>query len=154
MNATAPRPAVLRALRQDDLDTLAAIDAEVNPSPWSARSFRESMQSSLGFVAESPGGETEGFVLLRIVADEAEILNIAVRPAAQRRGLGSHLLAAALDIAQTRGANGCWLEVRESNRAAQSLYERHGFVESGRRDGYYGDGARCEDALLLCRDLP
>ena len=90
--------------------------------------------------------EEEGFLVARRVGPQWEIENIAVAGAARRRGLGARLLAELLDRARTAGAREVFLEVRESNRAARSLYEKWAFVESGRRKAYYRDPD--EDAVF------
>ena len=84
------------------------------------------------------------------LADEAEILTLAVRPSARRAGLGGRLVEAAVVRAAALGAERMFLEVAEGNVAARALYARSGFVEMGRRRGYYShaDGSR-EDALTL-----
>lgn len=91
-----------------------------------------------------------GFVLARVAADEAEILTLAVIPAARRRGHAGVLLDAAMAGALLRGAETMFLEVSESNAAARGLYGRAGFREAGRRRRYYPDGS---DALVLRRAL-
>jgi ribosomal-protein-alanine N-acetyltransferase len=92
-----------------------------------------------------------GMAMLRVAADEAEILTLAVRPAARRRGIGRGLLAATLRVAAEAGAARMLLEVAEANHAARSLYSAAGFAPVGRRPRYYPDGG---DALLLARPLP
>jgi ribosomal-protein-alanine N-acetyltransferase len=91
-----------------------------------------------------------GFVLARVAADEAEILTLAVAPAARRQGHGGALLAAAMAQAAARGAASMFLDVAADNAAARALYAAAGFAEVGRRRRYYADGA---DALVLRRDL-
>jgi ribosomal-protein-alanine N-acetyltransferase len=91
-----------------------------------------------------------GFVLVRVVADEAEILTLAVVPALRRSGRGRALLAAAHRIAAAGGASRVFLEVMDGNSAAKTLYESAGYREVGRRSRYYADGA---DAVLLRLDL-
>ncbi|RAI57221.1 ribosomal-protein-alanine acetyltransferase [Roseicella frigidaeris] len=91
-----------------------------------------------------------GFVLARAAGGEAEILTLAVRPPARRRGLGGALLAGALAGAVARGAAAMFLEVAAGNAAARALYAGQGFVEVGRRRRYYPDGS---DALVLRRVL-
>jgi ribosomal-protein-alanine N-acetyltransferase len=86
-----------------------------------------------------------GFVLARAVADEAEVLTLAVMPAVQRAGLGRALMVAAMDGAAARGARALLLEVAEGNAAARALYAGLGFALVGRRPRYYGQ----EDALIL-----
>jgi [ribosomal protein S18]-alanine N-acetyltransferase len=91
-----------------------------------------------------------GLVLARVALDEAEILTLAVAPAARRQGLGRALLAAALARARARGVTAMFLEVAAGNMAARTLYAAAGFERVGLRRGYYPDGA---DALVLRRAL-
>ncbi len=85
-------------------------------------------------------GRVVGFVAYRVVLDEGEILNLAVEAAARRQGVAAALLGAVRPLAAE-----WFLEVRESNVGARSLYERLGFALCGRRTRYYSDG---EDATL------
>ena len=97
------------------------------------------------------GGEALGFALARVIADEAELLLLAVRRAAQRRRVGAELLAQFVAQATARGARRVHLEVREGNPAI-GLYRTHGFAEVGRRRDYYrGADGRLRDALTLAR---
>jgi ribosomal-protein-alanine N-acetyltransferase len=137
-----------------DAGAIAALDARVNPSPWSADAVRETLARAGGFVIAPPGAALAGFVLFAQVADECEILDIAVDPASRRDGLGARLLVAALAAAVARGARRCFLEVRASNAGAQAFYRAAGFVEDGRRKDYYRSGQGREDALLMSRELP
>jgi [ribosomal protein S18]-alanine N-acetyltransferase len=97
-------------------------------------------------------GSVVGFVIGRQVEDEWEIENIAVTGEARRCGLGSRLVGELLDLVRGRGGKSVFLEVRESNRAARSLYEKWAFIEVGRRKMYYQNPA--EDALLLKFKFP
>jgi [ribosomal protein S18]-alanine N-acetyltransferase len=96
-------------------------------------------------------GEVVGFALARLVADEAELLLLAVKPAGQRRGIGRILLDHFEDKAAARGAVRLHLEVREGNHAL-SLYEQAGFGLVGRRRDYYsGQNGDRYDALTLAK---
>jgi len=97
-------------------------------------------------------GSVVGFIVGRQVEDEWEIENIAVTGAARRCGLGSRLVGELLDLVRKRGGKSIFLEVRESNRAARSLYEKWAFLEVGRRKMYYQNPA--EDALVLKFKFP
>jgi ribosomal-protein-alanine N-acetyltransferase len=89
------------------------------------------------------------------VADEAEILTLAVRPETRRRGIGARLVRAAAVRAADLGAERLLLEVAQDNVAARGLYARCGFIEVGRRRGYYArPGAAAADALTLALNLP
>ena len=93
-----------------------------------------------------------GFSLMRSIAGEAELLLIAVAPAAQQRGIGRALVDDFVAEAVAHGAHRLHLEVREGNLAI-ALYERAGFGPAGRRRAYYhGRGGETRDALTLARD--
>ncbi len=95
-----------------------------------------------------------GFLALRTAADEAEIITLAVHPAARRQGLARVLVAEALDTARSGGVRRILLEVAVDNDAARALYAQAGFVETGRRRGYYArSGGERVDALVLVRPV-
>jgi [ribosomal protein S18]-alanine N-acetyltransferase len=87
-----------------------------------------------------------GLLLARLTMDEAEVLTLAVAPAARRHGIARALLSAAMATAKQQDASTMFLEVAVGNAAAQALYRQAGFVEAGRRPRYYADGG---DALIL-----
>ena len=91
-----------------------------------------------------------GFVLARVVCDEAEVLLIAVVPAARRRGVARALLSGVMTAAARRGASAMFLEAGNGNAAALALYRGMGFMQVGRRAGYYPGG---EAALVLRAEL-
>ena len=130
---------------------LAAIHAEAFHAPWDAAAF-DSLLGQAGVFAVTAA---DGFILCRVVLDEAEILTLAVRPAARRAGLGARLTQAAAEVAARAGAGRLFLEVAEDNEAARALYARLGFEQTGRRRNYYekSDGSRI-DALLLTLAWP
>ncbi len=120
------------------------------PRPFSAEEFTGFLADPTCFLIT----RRHGFLLGRVVADEAELLTVAVDPDQRRAGLGHALVAAFHDTARDRGARQAVLEVAEGNRAARALYAAAGYTEAGRRRGYYRhpDGRR-EDALVLARAL-
>ncbi|MBK1969275.1 MULTISPECIES: ribosomal protein S18-alanine N-acetyltransferase [Brevundimonas] len=130
---------------------LAAIHAEAFAVSWDEAALTELLAAPGVFAV----AEEDGFILIRVVVDEAEILTLAVRPSARRAGLGVRLVEAAVVRAAALGAERMFLEVAEGNVAARALYARSGFVEMGRRRGYYShaDGRR-EDALTLVLNFP
>jgi len=131
-------------------ETLAALHATAFAAPWGAAALAD-LLAQTGVFAETAD---DGFILIRVVADEAEILTLAVRPEVRRRGLGAHLVAAAAARAAALGAERLFLEVAQDNAAARGLYARSGFVEVGRRRGYYArPGAAAADALTLALNL-
>lgn len=86
-----------------------------------------------------------------LVADELEIDNVAVAPDWRRSGIGSKMIAAAMQVASQKGAVQAFLEVRSSNEAACSLYEKIGFIVVGRRKNYYREPV--DDALILSQKI-
>jgi ribosomal-protein-alanine N-acetyltransferase len=132
-----------------DAPALAALHAAAfaGGEAWGPDAIRLMLEMPGAFGLHLPG---RGFVLARVAAGEAEILTLAVAPAARRRGSGAALLAAALAGAAARGAGEMFLEVSEANGPARALYAAAGFAEAGRRRRYYADGA---DALVLRRGL-
>ncbi len=87
-----------------------------------------------------------GFLIARHLAPEWELENIVVAPAARRKGLGKLLLDALIAAASKTNSSSVFLEVRESNASARTLYEKAGFEQTGRRKSYYKDPL--ESAIL------
>jgi [ribosomal protein S18]-alanine N-acetyltransferase len=127
----------------------------VTASHWSQGQYQGMLSEAdlrrVALVIEE-GSAVQGFLVARAVEHEWEIENIAVAGTARRRGLGSRLLGEFLDLAREREAESVFLEVRDSNRAARALYEKWGFVEAGRRNGYYREPS--EDAVVYRLWLP
>lgn len=119
--------------------------AFVIPRPWSEVEIAALLESPLVFVLEEP----DGFLIGRVVAGEAELLTVAVRPVAQARGTGLRLVRDFLTECAVRGAKSAFLEVAEDNLAARAVYVRAGFVVEGRRRGYYG----AVDALMMTHSM-
>jgi len=129
-----------------------AIELASFTDPWSARDFRECVDSDVLFLVASARGGVDGYVIAQDAADEGEILNLAVAPAQSRGGIGRALVEQVLVALAERGARQVFLEVRESNAAARALYEGVGFEEVGRRSRYYRRPV--EDAIVLRAAIP
>lgn len=122
-------------------------DGFLVPRPWSAAEIAALLAGPGVFLLTEGTG---GFLMGRALAGEAELLTLAVAPAARRRGIGARLVAGFLAEARARGAESAFLEVASGNAAARALYAAAGFVQTGRRRGYYrGPDGRAEDALIL-----
>lgn len=118
---------------------------------WSAESLAAmlAVPGTIAFVTH------HGCALLRIVADEAELLTIARDPIVRGQGIGAQLLDACLAEAGLRGAHRFYLEVAAGNMAAIRLYQSRGFECDGRRAGYYAGMQAAADALLMsCKIAP
>jgi ribosomal-protein-alanine N-acetyltransferase len=99
------------------------------------------------------GDQQVGHGVINVIIDEAHLLNIAVKPQSQGRGLGLRLLERLMSRALELNAGECFLEVRASNLAAYRLYEQYGFNEVGRRRDYYPAVGGNEDALVMACTL-
>jgi len=131
---------------------VVAIERVAFTDPWSRRAFQELLAQPhvRARVVEGPDG-VAGYALASVVADEGEILNLAVAPAARGRGLGHILLEALLDMFRREGAAKVFLEVRESNEAALHLYRSAGFRSRATRRGYYRNPT--ENAITMVLDM-
>ncbi len=140
----------MRLIRPSDLPAVMEITRRSLLRPWSEAVWREELASPFGLylVLEEDGG-VSGHIGVKLIADEAHIMTIAVRPERRRRGFARSLIEAALADPASAGARRVYLEVRPSNTGARALYDSLGFVETGLRPAYYGD----EDALLMTLDL-
>lgn len=140
------RPAVAA-----DSTVLADIDRCCNPSPWSAKQFQAAIDSRLDTVLVSEtDGIIAGFIVWQSVCDESELHLIATLPTYRQQGIAAALLLQWFQTASAQKITRLFLEVRASNQAAQNLYRKYGFQESGRRKGYYSlVGGEREDAVLM-----
>jgi len=143
----------IRPLRPADAAFISDIQRDsTEAAQWPPESYVKLATSPGGvfLVCEANTGII-GFVAARQVADEAEILNIAVHRDFRRKGVASALLLAALDKFRSFTIARVFLELRESNHPARALYEHLGFALSGRRKSYYRDPT--EDALCMRKKL-
>jgi ribosomal-protein-alanine N-acetyltransferase len=129
---------------------LSILQESPEASLWSENGILESAIHGMAWVAEQDGG-VAGFLIGRVVADEFEILNMAVARAHRHRGIASQLVQEALQSSRMAAARHAHLEVRASNEAAIALYRRHGFRQYGRRVQYYQYPP--EDALLFTVEM-
>jgi ribosomal-protein-alanine N-acetyltransferase len=145
---------MLRAMTQDDVDAVLAVEQVVQRFPWTRGNFADALNSGyLCRVDETEEGGIRGYAILMPGVDEAELLTIGVAQAEQRKGLGRTMLAGMLDMARARNMRRVFLEVRPSNVAAIALYRSAGFKEIGVRRGYYQNANASEDALVMACEL-
>lgn len=139
---------VIRALTAEDAGALAELEVRcAGAARWGEGGYREIVANGItGWVAAREK-ILSGFILVRAVADEMEILNLAVDSGDRRKGIAAQLLARAVEEERIKGVARVYLEVRESNSAAREFYLSRGFKEYRRRTKYYSQPV--EDALLL-----
>lgn len=114
---------MLRAMTQDDVDAVLAIEQAVQRFPWTRGNFADALDSGyLCRVDETKEGGIRGYAILMPGAGEAELLTIGVAEAEQRKGLGRAMLSEMLDMARAGNMRRVYLEVRPSNLVAIALY--------------------------------
>ncbi len=139
----------IRKATEKDIAKIAELEEATFPLPWSEASIRHDVTESdiaLVLVAELDG-EFAGYADVWEIAGEAQLNNIAVCESARGRHVGQKLMEALFERLIEAGDSQISLEVRPSNTPAVGLYYKLGFVEAGRREGYYLDNN--EDALIL-----
>jgi ribosomal-protein-alanine N-acetyltransferase len=141
---------LIRPATPADLAAIRALEQQAaTAAHWSERDYDALFSSDapkrIGLLAEDDD-QLCGFCIARCSADEWEIENVVVAQARRRSGIATELVRRVIFAVRPTGA-AVLLEVRESNVAARQLYEKLGFVEAGRRAGYYREPP--EDALLL-----
>ncbi len=139
----------IEALRRADLPELRRIELAALPSPWPEPAMRQELEQNpfAHYWVARVEGRMVGYAGLWVQVDEMHVSMIAVHPDWRRRGVGERLLLRLLRAGMQLGCQRATLEVREGNAAARRLYRQLGFVEVGRRKGYYRDSG--EDALIL-----
>ena len=148
---------VRRSMATRDIDEVVALEGKAYSFPWTRGNFIDSLAS--GYLAEvqhlsnSRNGELLAYFVAMVGVDELHLLNITVGRDWQGRGLGTELLGVAMAMGRERALTKLWLEVRESNHRARSLYRRNGFSEVGVRRGYYPAAGGREDAIVMSLPL-
>ena len=146
---------LIRRMKPEDVDEVAAIEQATFARPWSRESFRQEMERNKAarYLVAVRDGRIIGYAGAWIILDESHITNIAVAEAERGKGVGRRLTEALLQYISNLGAAYATLEVRVSNERAQHLYKSLGFVSVGKRKRYYEDNG--EDAyLMVCEHMP
>lgn len=143
----------MRVMTHDDVDAVLSIERAVQSYPWTRGNFIDALDNGYVCYVDEEGGEIRAYAILMPVVDEAELLNIGVAAAQQRKGLGRAILSEMLDAARARQLQRVFLEVRSSNVAAIALYRSAGFSEIGMRRGYYQNADGSEDAMTMACGL-
>ena len=126
-------------------DELSNLHKKCFPNhPWSPDDFRDLKQSGCEIIMSQ-----NGFIVYRIVLDEAEIITIGVNPEMRRQGIASAMIGIIKKNIKNQGVKKIFLEVAANNIPGQKLYENHGFNRVGLRPKYY-DGI---DAILMSKDI-
>ena len=143
----------MRPLTAGDLPALMEIEQRAYPYPWTLGIFRDCLRVGYCCWCYQRGGRIDGYGVMSVAVGESHILNLTVRPEAQRQGIGAKLMTHFMHLARRHNAEVVMLEVRPSNIPAVNLYRKMGFNEIGVRPSYYPADKGREDALILAYDL-
>ena len=141
----------IRKMTAREVPQVAELEKLCFTLPWSEKSVAGELENPLAlWLVAMEGDSLAGYVGSQTVMDETDMMNLAVAPQFRRQGVGEALVNALVASLKERGSRCLTLEVRDSNEAARALYAKLGFVEIGRRRGYYRDPR--EDALILRKE--
>ena len=140
-------------MQKSDVTEVAQLESRCYEFPWTEKHFSGLPQRGLLLLVYRLSTKIVGYGIMSVAVGEAHILNICVDSELRRQGLGHRILERLLSLARKHQADTVFLEVRESNHAAQVLYQSFGFNEVGLRRGYYPAGKGRENAILLALTL-
>lgn len=142
---------IIRKAAAEDVHAIAEIEKASIPQPWSEAAFADALtqENAVTLVAEADG-EIAGFITGVFLFDNADIYSVATAEQHRKKGIGAKLLKSFFDTLPTE-VETVGLEVRESNSAAISLYEKHGFERVGLRKNFYEQPR--ENAVLYTKQL-
>ncbi|AEV35007.1 Ribosomal-protein-alanine acetyltransferase [Pseudovibrio sp. FO-BEG1] len=155
---TSEKPPVIERAEKDDLPKLAKLHAECFKQNWGTAELTTIFeQKGVFFLSARTSGVTGktdlGFVVIRSIAGEAEVLTIAVSPKQQNKGIGRKLMEAAIFQLYSDRTEALFLEVDDTNDSALKLYKKLGFKQVGERKAYYAASEGSGTALVMRCDL-
>lgn len=144
---------IIRPMVSNDLPSVLLIEQLTQPAPWTHKIFLDCLQVGYQCWALERRHEVVGFAILAVAASECHILNLAISPLEQGRGMGYWLMKELLAELKKQLVNLIVLEVRVTNLRAQKLYRKLQFTEIGRRMNYYQTQQGREDAIVMSLNL-
>lgn len=146
----------IRKASVEDAALLARLHAQCFEEAWDEAAFSTFLRAPFTFaLLAGISGDWRAFILVRVAADEGEVLSLGTLPHARRSGFARSLVETGCVEAHGRGARRLFLEVRTDNHAALSLYKKAGFAVAGRRPSYYARAAGASaDGMILSAALP
>ena len=139
-------------MTKGDLGSVLEIERKSFEQPYSREILAQELKIKAAYLrVATHRKKIIGYIDFWLVHDEMELISIAVDPEFKRRGVGEALMQEMLRFAHVNGAKSIYLDVRRSNVAAQTLYEKFGFFKVGVRRRYYSDNQ--EDAIMMKKSL-
>jgi ribosomal-protein-alanine N-acetyltransferase len=140
---------IIREMQHDDLPQVCVIEKGSYTTPWSNKSFKYEIENKDAFLMVAVLDEkVAGYICIRMILGLTNLMNLTVLPEFRRMGIASMLLNHALHgLRHLKPDTEITLEVRESNTAAITLYEKYGFSIKGKRRKYYKTPV--EDAIIM-----
>lgn len=141
----------IRVMEKADISQLAELEKLCFSDPWSESAFEYELRNPLSlWLVAADEQVVAGYVGSQTVMGEADMMNIAVAPSYRRQKIAEKLVLSLIEKLNEKDAKSLTLEVRVSNTPAISLYEKLGFIQVGRRPGYYRNPR--EDAYILRKE--
>lgn len=139
------------SMARQHVPQIAALEVLCFSDPWSERSVASELDNPLSlWLVCQEDGVVYGYIGSQTVLDETDMMNLAVSPQRRRQGIARKLVLELIDQLKLRGSRRLSLEVRASNSAAISLYQKLGFVQAGKRPNYYSHPR--EDGYILRKE--
>ena len=141
-----------KRMTEEDVAAVAALEAANFSRPWSYDSFFQTLSDENYIVIIAKDADALlGYCVLLCTGEEADITNVCTAPEARGKGVATEMLAVLMEAGKNRGITEFFLEVRESNTPARSLYTKLGFEEIGLRKNYYEEPK--EHAVLMKKGI-
>ncbi len=140
-------------LDQASVEAIMPIEQACHSHPWNEKLMRSCIGGRYFGAAAKLNDKIIGFYIADSVVGDSTLMDICVAPEHQGNGYGKALLNQYLNHAKKLDCLTLFLEVRSSNISAQMLYINHGYIETGRRTGYYPKAIGYEDAIIMRKDL-
>lgn len=139
----------ITAMTQEHIKDISKIEKDCFAIPWNEKEFRDELKNNKMaiYIVALLDEEVVGYAGMWHVINEGHITNVAVKKEHRRKNIGSQMIKNLLEIAKDKEMIGITLEVRVSNKEAQDLYKKNGFILEGIRKEYYDDNR--EDALIM-----
>jgi [ribosomal protein S18]-alanine N-acetyltransferase len=143
---------IIRRMMEKDLMEVVNIEKQAFSDPWSYESFKSDLNNEMALpIVAIYNDQIVGYSSIYVAADEMQLGNFAVSPDHRKMGIGKLMMDEMLKLAAERKSGKIFLEVRESNVPAISIYSSYGFRAVGRRNGYYRNPV--ENAIIMVKEL-